>query len=321
MWARPTGRPVRPDHGVPGPPPLGLSAYELLIKEVGLTRARCCISVRRSKPVGVTGAGVLKPELYMFSKCPVGALRLERDVLGLPLTSWSKSNSSEGSGTPPGQVRPGDRSARRPRVLLPGATFRRSVGTDRPALVMGSLAVSDNGPQMTSGSTREFMALHAIAVHFGRPATTPTDQAWIETFFGHLKAEVPHLLRITEPAALSAELDHLQVPLEYREAACRRGICDPTTSTPAAVSRSARTARPVWNEPDRAGLPITEYTSRSMTLTTSNTQKDPTMLANTTRSCIANSETAQVGLMVTWNGVPATARSLPGGPRLASRRS
>jgi transposase InsO family protein len=70
--------------------------------------------------------------------------------------------------------------------------------------------VSDNGPQMTSGSTREFMALHAIAVHFGRPGT-PTDQAWIETFFGHLKAEFPHLLKITEPAVLRAELDRLQV--------------------------------------------------------------------------------------------------------------
>jgi putative transposase len=32
-------------------------------------------------------------------------------------------------------------------------------------------------PQMTSGSTREFMALCAIHQHFGRPGT-PTDQAW-----------------------------------------------------------------------------------------------------------------------------------------------
>jgi transposase InsO family protein len=37
------------------------------------------------------------------------------------------------------------------------------------------LAVSDNGAQMTSGNTREFMALHAIATHYGRPGT-PTDQ-------------------------------------------------------------------------------------------------------------------------------------------------
>ena len=71
----------------------------------------------------------------------------------------------------------------------------------RPVL----LAVSDNGPQMTSGSTREFMALCAIAQHFGRPGT-PTDQAWIESFFGHIKAEFPHLCTITDPAVLRAEL-------------------------------------------------------------------------------------------------------------------
>jgi transposase InsO family protein len=67
------------------------------------------------------------------------------------------------------------------------------------------LAMSDNGPQMTSGSTREFMALCAIHQHFGRPGT-PTDQAWIESFFGHLKYEFPHLLKITDPAVLRAEL-------------------------------------------------------------------------------------------------------------------
>jgi transposase InsO family protein len=67
------------------------------------------------------------------------------------------------------------------------------------------LAVSDNGPQMTSGSTREFMALCAIAQHFGRPGT-PTDQAWIESFFGHIKNEFPHLSAIRDPAVLRAEL-------------------------------------------------------------------------------------------------------------------
>jgi len=67
------------------------------------------------------------------------------------------------------------------------------------------LAVSDNGPQMSSGSTREFMALCAIAQHFGRPGT-PTDQAWIESFNGHLKGEYPHLEHITDPAVLRAEL-------------------------------------------------------------------------------------------------------------------
>jgi transposase InsO family protein len=68
------------------------------------------------------------------------------------------------------------------------------------------LAVSDNGPQMTSGSTREFLALCAIAQHFGRPGT-PTDQAWIESLNGHLKAEYPHLLAIRDPVTLRAELE------------------------------------------------------------------------------------------------------------------
>jgi len=71
----------------------------------------------------------------------------------------------------------------------------------RPVL----LAVSDNGPQMTSGSTREFLAMCAIAQHFGRPGT-PTDQAWIESLFSHVKADWPHLDEIRDPAVLRAEL-------------------------------------------------------------------------------------------------------------------
>lgn len=67
------------------------------------------------------------------------------------------------------------------------------------------LAISDNGPQMTSNSTRQFMALSAIAQHFGRPGT-PTDQAWIESLNGHIKMEYPHLLAIRDPATLRAEL-------------------------------------------------------------------------------------------------------------------
>jgi transposase InsO family protein len=74
------------------------------------------------------------------------------------------------------------------------------------------LAVSDNGPQMTSGSTREFMAMCAIAQHFGRPGT-PTDQAWIESLFGHVKAEWPHLDEIRDPEVLRHEL--AQVRHEY----------------------------------------------------------------------------------------------------------
>jgi len=71
------------------------------------------------------------------------------------------------------------------------------------------LAVSDNGPQMRSHTTREFLAGVHIAQHFGRPHT-PTDQAWIETLFGHVKGEWPHLEKITDPGVLDAELDRVR---------------------------------------------------------------------------------------------------------------
>jgi transposase InsO family protein len=72
------------------------------------------------------------------------------------------------------------------------------------------LVMSDNGPQMTSGSTREFMALCWLATHYGRPGT-PTDQAWIESLFGHLKIEQPHLELIADIDVLRAELDQQRV--------------------------------------------------------------------------------------------------------------
>jgi putative transposase len=68
------------------------------------------------------------------------------------------------------------------------------------------LAMSDNGPQMRAGTTREFLAMCSIVAHFGRPGT-PTDQAWIETLFGHVKSEWPSWRscgRTTTAAALRA---------------------------------------------------------------------------------------------------------------------
>ena len=62
---------------------------------------------------------------------------------------------------------------------------------------------------MRSGETRAFMAMLTIGQHFGRPYT-PTDQAWIETLWGHVKAENPHLLSITDPQVLGAELERVR---------------------------------------------------------------------------------------------------------------
>ena len=83
------------------------------------------------------------------------------------------------------------------------------------------LAWSDNGPQMTSGSTREFMALMAIWQYHGRPHT-PTDQAHIESFFGHVKGEWPHLEEISDPAVLERELR--RVRMEYNTVRLHAGV-------------------------------------------------------------------------------------------------
>jgi transposase InsO family protein len=71
------------------------------------------------------------------------------------------------------------------------------------------LAISDNGPQMTSKATAAFMASVRIGQHFGRPAT-PNDQAWIESLFGHLKDEHPHLDKIEDVGDLEAELTRIR---------------------------------------------------------------------------------------------------------------
>jgi putative transposase len=83
------------------------------------------------------------------------------------------------------------------------------------------LAVSDNGPQMTSVDTRAFMAMCAIAQHFGRPGT-PTDQAWIESLFSHVKADWPQLDRIRDPEILRAEL--AEVRHQYNTIRLHAGI-------------------------------------------------------------------------------------------------
>lgn len=83
------------------------------------------------------------------------------------------------------------------------------------------VAWSDNGPEMTAGDTKTFMALMAIVQHHGRPAT-PTDQAPIESFFGHLKGEWPHLTRINDPAVLDIELARVRV--EYNTVRLHEGI-------------------------------------------------------------------------------------------------
>ena len=83
------------------------------------------------------------------------------------------------------------------------------------------LAVCDNGAPMTADTTKSFMARCSIAQHFGRPGT-PTDQAPIESFFGHIKSDWPHLEAISDPEILSAELERVRI--EYNTVRLHAGI-------------------------------------------------------------------------------------------------
>jgi putative transposase len=90
-------------------------------------------------------------------------------------------------------------------------------GEGPPILV----AWSDNGSEMKAEDTRQFMALMTIAQHHGRPGT-PTDQAHVESFFGHLKSEWPHLTGLRDPQALDAELARIRG--EYNTVRLHAGI-------------------------------------------------------------------------------------------------
>ena len=53
-------------------------------------------------------------------------------------------------------------------------------------------------------------------------AHTLQDQAWIETLFGHVKGEWPHLEKITDPGELEAELELVRA--EYNAVRLHAGI-------------------------------------------------------------------------------------------------
>ena len=80
------------------------------------------------------------------------------------------------------------------------------------------LAISGNGPQMRSVSTREFMAGVAISQQSGCPHT-PQDRASIRTLSGHVKGEWPHLEKIRDPGEPGLELDRSASPGRARSSA------------------------------------------------------------------------------------------------------
>ena len=75
-----------------------------------------------------------------------------------------------------------------------------------------------------------------------RPPATPHDQAWIESFFGHIKSEWPHLETITDPPLLDVEL--ARVRMEYNTVRLHEaiGYVTPDDEHTAAARPSAKPA-------------------------------------------------------------------------------
>ena len=122
------------------------------------------------------------------------------------------------------------------------------------------LAISDNGPQMTK-ATAAFMAGARLAQHFGR-ASTPDDQAWVESFSGHLKGEFSHLEKTRDPGELEAELDRLRI--HYNTIRLHEGIGYVTPRRRASRPRPRHPRRPGQHRPTPPvpPLPRLELSSR-----------------------------------------------------------
>ena len=148
-----------------------------------------------------------------------------------------------------------------------------TIDGDEPIL----LIMSDVGPQVRAVTSREFWAPCSIAARFGRRGTGRADQAWIETLFGHIKTEWPHLEHITDPHVLRTRTRRgprrlqrsapARLPrLRHRRRRTRR----------LAATQSARPAETASTEPAGCASPTIASTNPS------NHDRAPTALRNPT---------------------------------------
>jgi hypothetical protein len=121
---------------------------------------------------------------------------------------------------------------------------------------------------------------------FGRPGT-PTDQAPIESFFGHIKTEWPCLTIIRDPGELERELGRVRD--DYNRVRLHAGIgyVTPTTSTTDAATPSAVRAAKGWPGPAERTSPTIATTERNRR------HKPPASVKFIAPICITNSEALQ----------------------------
>jgi hypothetical protein len=120
------------------------------------------------------------------------------------------------------------------------------------------LAVSDNGPQMTSCSTREFTAMCAIAQHFGRPGTPtikPGSRASSVT-----SRPTGHTSTASTTPTSSAPNSPTSATNTTRSASTPGSATSPpTTSTTATAPGSGPRANAAYDTPAGHGSPTINY--------------------------------------------------------------
>ena len=82
----------------------------------------------------------------------------------------------------------------RPNTIKPALTTASRIGRASPSTTQPVRSCSP-GPKTGSHGRRRHPGVHGAHGHRSIPRTphTPTDQAWIETFFGHVNGGLPHL--------------------------------------------------------------------------------------------------------------------------------
>lgn len=123
------------------------------------------------------------------------------------------------------------------------------------------LAMSDNGPQMRAGTTREFLALCSIAARYGRPGTPPPTKPGSRPCSDTSKPNGPTSTRsATQP---SCEQSSTSPAPTTTAAACtpRSATSPPTTNTTAAATPSAKPDNTASPEPDKPASPTIATTN------------------------------------------------------------
>ena len=94
------------------------------------------------------------------------------------------------------------------------------------------------------------IGLRKVVFGGSRPTRLSSRTGLVETLWGHVKAENPHLLTIDDPAVLAAELERVRRDYNAARLSTPGSACShPPTATPATDNESTPPARPCSTTP------------------------------------------------------------------------